>query len=73
MQSYLGTIVAALAAAAIALFAVEVAHRVIRRVGRRSLLLTELTDHAHRSIQVAATDTSNKSASTAAVRFSARG
>ncbi|MEW2375194.1 mechanosensitive ion channel domain-containing protein [Micromonospora sp. NPDC047812] len=55
MQSYLGTIVAALAAAAIALFAVEVAHRVIRRVGRRSLLLTELTDHAHRSIQVAAT------------------
>ncbi|MBQ1073831.1 mechanosensitive ion channel [Micromonospora sp. C31] len=55
MQSYLATIVAALAAAAIALFAVEVAHRVIRRVGRRSLLLTELTDHAHRSIQVAAT------------------
>ncbi|MGK5520148.1 mechanosensitive ion channel family protein, partial [Micromonospora sp. URMC 107] len=55
MQSYLGTIVATLAAAAIALFAVEVAHRVIRRVGRRSLLLTELTDHAHRSIQVAAT------------------
>ncbi|MEH1099036.1 mechanosensitive ion channel family protein [Micromonospora sp. CPCC 205561] len=55
MQSYLGTIVATLAAAAVALFAVEVAHRVIRRVGRRSLLLTELTDHAHRSIQVAAT------------------
>ncbi|MER7417544.1 mechanosensitive ion channel domain-containing protein [Micromonospora peucetia] len=55
MQSYLGTIVAALAAAAIALFAVGVAHRVIRRIGRRSLLLTELTDHAHRSIQVAAT------------------
>ncbi|MEU9506260.1 mechanosensitive ion channel domain-containing protein [Micromonospora sp. NPDC048170] len=55
MQSYLGTIVATLAAAAIALFAVEVTHRVVRRVGRRSLLLTELTDHAHRSIQVAAT------------------
>ncbi|MEU6076538.1 mechanosensitive ion channel domain-containing protein [Micromonospora sp. NPDC047074] len=55
MQSYLGTIVAAFAAAAIALFVVEVAHRVIRRVGRRSLLLTELTEHAHRSIQVAAT------------------
>ncbi|MFG3707519.1 mechanosensitive ion channel family protein [Micromonospora sp. NPDC047670] len=55
MQSYLGTIVAALAAAAIALFVVEVAHRVVRRLGRRSLLLTELTEHAHRSIQVAAT------------------
>ncbi|MGK5676974.1 mechanosensitive ion channel family protein [Micromonospora sp. URMC 106] len=55
MQSYLGTIVAALAAAAIALFVVEIAHRVVRRLGRRSLLLTELTEHAHRSIQVAAT------------------
>ncbi|MFG3715397.1 mechanosensitive ion channel family protein [Micromonospora sp. NPDC049460] len=55
MQSYLGTIVAALAAAAIALFVVEVVHRVVRRLGRRSLLLTELTEHAHRSIQVAAT------------------
>ncbi|SCL47657.1 Small-conductance mechanosensitive channel [Micromonospora citrea] len=55
MQSYLGTIVAALAAAAIALFVVEVGHRVVRRLGRRSLLLTELTEHAHRSIQVAAT------------------
>ncbi|WP_433392603.1 mechanosensitive ion channel family protein [Micromonospora sp. KLBMP9576] len=55
MQSYLGTVVATLAAAAIALFAVGVVHRVIRRVGGRSLLLAELTDHAHRSIQVAAT------------------
>ncbi|MGW4500919.1 mechanosensitive ion channel family protein [Micromonospora sp. NPDC004336] len=55
MQSYLTTIVAALAAAAIALFVVEVGHRAVRRLGRRSLLLTELTEHAHRSIQVAAT------------------
>ncbi|MGN9777299.1 mechanosensitive ion channel family protein [Micromonospora sp. H33] len=55
MQSYLGTIVAVLAAAAIALFVVEVVHRVIRRLGRRSLLMTELTQHAHRSFQVAAT------------------
>ncbi|MDO3704096.1 mechanosensitive ion channel [Micromonospora sp. C28SCA-DRY-2] len=55
MQSYLGTIVAALAAAAIALTLVEVVHRVIRRLGRRSLLMTELTDHAHRPFQVAAT------------------
>ncbi|MEW2385251.1 mechanosensitive ion channel domain-containing protein [Micromonospora sp. NPDC047707] len=55
MQSYLGTIVAVFAAAAIALFVVEVVHRLIRRLGRRSLLMTELTQHAHRSFQVAAT------------------
>ncbi|MFF3866558.1 mechanosensitive ion channel family protein [Micromonospora sp. NPDC001898] len=55
MQSYLTTVVAALAAAAIALFLVEVVHRATRRFGRRSLLMTELTDHTHRSLQVAAT------------------
>ncbi|MFI7488815.1 mechanosensitive ion channel family protein [Micromonospora echinaurantiaca] len=55
MQSYLGTVVAALAAAAIALTLVEVVHRVIRRLGRRSLLMTELTEHAHRPFQVVAT------------------
>ncbi|RKN39388.1 mechanosensitive ion channel family protein [Micromonospora endolithica] len=55
MQRYLWTIVAVLAAAAIALLVVEVVHRVIRRLGRRSLLMTELTQHAHRSFQVAAT------------------
>ncbi|MGV9212548.1 mechanosensitive ion channel family protein [Micromonospora sp. RB23] len=55
MQSYLETTVAALAAAAVALFLVEVVHRLTRRFGRRSLLLTELTDHAHRPFQVAAT------------------
>ncbi|WP_435207377.1 mechanosensitive ion channel family protein [Micromonospora sp. bgisy143] len=55
MQSYLETTVAALAAAAVALFLVEVVHRITRRFGRRSLLLTELTDHAHRPFQVAAT------------------
>ncbi|PZF90619.1 mechanosensitive ion channel family protein [Micromonospora deserti] len=55
MQSYLGTIVAALVAAATAVFVVEVAHRVIRRLGRHSQLMTELTEHAHRSFQVAAT------------------
>ncbi|SCF32931.1 Small-conductance mechanosensitive channel [Micromonospora carbonacea] len=49
------TIVAALAAAAIALFLAEVVHRTTRRLGRRSLLMTELTDHAHRPFQVAAT------------------
>ncbi|RZU74700.1 small-conductance mechanosensitive channel [Micromonospora kangleipakensis] len=55
MQNYLETIVAALAAAAIALLVVEVVHRVTRRLGRRSLLMTELTDHAHRPFQVSAT------------------
>ncbi|MDG4758808.1 mechanosensitive ion channel family protein [Micromonospora sp. WMMD710] len=55
MQSYLTTAVAALAAAAVALFLVEVVHRLTRRFGRRSLLMTELTDHAHRPFQVAAT------------------
>ncbi|MGC5019585.1 mechanosensitive ion channel family protein [Micromonospora sp. DT47] len=55
MQDYLETIAAAAAAAAIALLFVEVVHRVIRRLGRRSLLMTELTEHAHRSFQVAAT------------------
>ncbi|MEU4477338.1 mechanosensitive ion channel domain-containing protein [Micromonospora sp. NPDC023966] len=55
MQTYLVTAVAALAAAAVALLLVEVVHRVTRRLGRRSLLMTELTDHSHRSFQVAAT------------------
>ncbi|MFF5053182.1 mechanosensitive ion channel family protein [Micromonospora sp. NPDC000663] len=55
MQSYLTTAVAALAAAAVALFLVEVVHRLTRRFGRRSQLSTELTDHAHRPFQVAGT------------------
>ncbi|WP_089155707.1 mechanosensitive ion channel family protein [Micromonospora sp. NBS 11-29] len=55
MQSYLVTVVAALAAAAVALVLVQVVHRVTRRFGRRSLLMTELTEHSHRAFQVAAT------------------
>ncbi|MEU8420578.1 mechanosensitive ion channel family protein [Micromonospora sp. NPDC048835] len=55
MQNYLETAVAALVAAAVALFLVEVVHRTTRRFGRRSLLLTELTEHAHRPFQVAGT------------------
>ncbi|WCN83615.1 mechanosensitive ion channel family protein [Micromonospora sp. LH3U1] len=55
MQSYLETAVVALVAAAVALFLVEVVHRLTRRFGRRSQLLTELTDHAHRPFQVAGT------------------
>ncbi|MDZ5446998.1 mechanosensitive ion channel [Micromonospora sp. 4G57] len=54
MQGYLETIVAALGAAAIALLLVEVVHRVTRRLGRRSLLMTELTEHSHRPFQVTA-------------------
>ncbi|MFC4017827.1 mechanosensitive ion channel family protein [Micromonospora sp. GCM10011542] len=64
MQNYLETTVAALVAAAVALFLVEVVHRTIRRFGRRSLLMTELTDHSHRPFQVAAT--------VLAVQFAAR-
>lgn len=55
MQSYLGTIVAALAAAASALLVVGVTHRITRRLGQRSLLLTGLAQHAHRAFQVATT------------------
>ncbi|MFG2062972.1 mechanosensitive ion channel family protein [Micromonospora sp. NPDC048871] len=55
MHSYLVTVVAALAAAAIAVVVVEVVHRLIKRWGRRSVLLTELAEHAHRAAQVAAT------------------
>ncbi|MGW3605517.1 mechanosensitive ion channel family protein [Micromonospora sp. NPDC005161] len=64
MRSYLETAVAALTAAAVALFLVEVVHRITRRFGRRSLLMTELTDHARRPFQVAAT--------VLAVQFAAR-
>lgn len=53
VQNYLETAVAALVAAAVALFLVEIVHRLTRRFGRRSLLLTELTDHSHRPFQVA--------------------
>ncbi|WP_018214912.1 mechanosensitive ion channel family protein [Salinispora vitiensis] len=55
MQSYLGTIIAAVAAAAGALLVVGVTHRIFRRLGQRSLLLTGLAQHAHRAFQVAAT------------------
>lgn len=55
MQSYLGTIIAVLAAAASALFVVGVTHRIARRLGQRSLLLTGLARHAHRAFQVATT------------------
>ncbi|MFI7607235.1 mechanosensitive ion channel family protein [Micromonospora sp. NPDC049366] len=55
MRYYLETTVVALVAAAVALFVVAVVHRVTRRLGGRSRLMTELTDHAHRPFRVAAT------------------
>ncbi|TDB81123.1 mechanosensitive ion channel [Micromonospora sp. KC721] len=55
MRNYLVTMAAAAAAAAIALFAAAVVHRMIRRLGRRSLLMTELAEHVHRPFQVATT------------------
>ncbi|MGI5215363.1 mechanosensitive ion channel family protein [Plantactinospora sp. CA-290183] len=55
MESYLWTIAVALGAAAIALIVVEVVHRIVRRLGRRSVLLTELSEHSHRPFQVAGT------------------
>jgi small-conductance mechanosensitive channel len=55
LRSVIWTITATVAAAVIALSVVEVVHRVIRRLGRRSLLLTALTEHSHRPLQVTAT------------------
>ncbi|MEV0394833.1 mechanosensitive ion channel domain-containing protein [Polymorphospora rubra] len=49
------TVVATLGAAAVAFAVVQVTHLVVRRLGRRSTLLTELSDHAHRPFLVAAT------------------
>ncbi|MFC0528447.1 mechanosensitive ion channel family protein [Phytohabitans kaempferiae] len=55
MNSALWTITATLGAAVVALAVVEVAHRIVRRLGHRSLLLRELADHAYRPFQVAIT------------------
>ncbi|MGC9668142.1 mechanosensitive ion channel family protein [Planosporangium sp. 12N6] len=55
MQSALWAIAATAGAAVIALAAVEVVHRAVRRLGRRSLLLTALTEHSHRPLQLTAT------------------
>lgn len=55
MQPYLWTIAAAGVAAVLALVFVQVIHRAFGLLGRRSLLLSELSDHSHRPFQVAAT------------------
>ncbi|MEV0734049.1 mechanosensitive ion channel domain-containing protein [Polymorphospora sp. NPDC050346] len=49
------TVVATLGAATVAFAVVQVTHLAVRRLGRRSTLLTELSDHAHRPFLVAAT------------------
>jgi small-conductance mechanosensitive channel len=55
VHPYLVTVVATLIAAAGALVLAEIVHRVVRRLGRRSVLLTELSQHAHRPFQFAGT------------------
>ncbi|MGX7674857.1 mechanosensitive ion channel family protein [Plantactinospora sp. DSM 117369] len=55
MDSYLWTVIATVSAALFALAVVEVVHRTVRRLGRRSVLLSELSEHSHRPFQVAAT------------------
>lgn len=54
MENLLWTLGATAAAAVLALAGVEIVHRVTRRFSRRSVLLQELTQHAHRPFQVAA-------------------
>ncbi|MFY1693530.1 mechanosensitive ion channel family protein [Plantactinospora sp. WMMB782] len=55
MDSYLWTIIVTVGAAVFALAVVEAVHRTVRRLGRRSVLLSELSEHSHRPFQVAAT------------------
>ncbi|MBB5872943.1 hypothetical protein F4553_006377 [Allocatelliglobosispora scoriae] len=52
MQTMPWTIIAALGAMTLALLLVEVVHRVVRRLGRRSVVLAGLASHAHRPFQV---------------------
>ncbi|HEX5595997.1 MAG TPA: mechanosensitive ion channel domain-containing protein [Micromonosporaceae bacterium] len=54
MSAFFLTTGAALGAAAAALVLVMVAHRAVRRLARRSVLLAALSDHAYRPFQVAA-------------------
>ncbi|GAA3762830.1 mechanosensitive ion channel [Plantactinospora mayteni] len=55
MDSYLWTVIATVGAALLALAVVEVVHRTVRRLGRRTVLLSELSEHSYRPFQVAAT------------------
>ncbi|MGA3489127.1 mechanosensitive ion channel family protein [Micromonosporaceae bacterium DT55] len=53
MQTYVMAVAAVLSAAAIALLTATIVHRVVRRLGRRSVLLAELAAHSHRPFRVA--------------------
>ena len=55
MQTALWVAAGVAGAAIAALLVVEVIHRVVRRLGRRSALLSDLADQAHRPFQVLAT------------------
>ncbi|WP_329109209.1 mechanosensitive ion channel family protein [Micromonospora sp. NBC_01699] len=55
VPEYAETIAAALVAAALALLVAEVLYRALRWLGRRSLLLVELSEHGHRPFQLAGT------------------
>jgi small-conductance mechanosensitive channel len=55
VRSIIWAITVTVAAAVIALGVVEVVHRVVRRLGKRSLLLATLSERSHRPLQVAAT------------------
>ncbi|BCB88964.1 mechanosensitive ion channel family protein [Phytohabitans suffuscus] len=55
MDTPLWAVTVTLGATLFALLLVEVVHRVVRRLGERSVLLRELSDHAYRPLQVAMT------------------
>lgn len=55
VPEYAETLAAALGAAAIALLVAEVLYRLLHWLGRRSLLLVELSEHGHRPFQLAGT------------------
>ncbi|GII25336.1 mechanosensitive ion channel family protein [Planosporangium mesophilum] len=55
MRGVIWAIIATVAAVVIALGVVEVVHRAVRRLGRRSVLLTALTEHSHRPLQMVVT------------------
>ncbi|MGW0435540.1 mechanosensitive ion channel family protein [Micromonospora sp. NPDC003197] len=72
MQTYLGTIVGVLAAAAIALIVVALIHRLVQPLGRRSLLMRELSDHSYRPFRVAVTALAVQFAVRATTGYAAR-
>ncbi|MDG4770437.1 mechanosensitive ion channel domain-containing protein [Solwaraspora sp. WMMD792] len=66
MHPVVWTVLVTVAAALLAVTVVAIGHRVVRRLGRRSVLLAEVSTHAHRATLVAATVTAIQ----LAVRFS---